>query len=122
MLAGAHDESVAVVRDCAVCDCHCAFDVVSDGLPGVVFEHGDVFVSGGVEDDFRGALVKDFVHPGFVADVCQARDDFGVSGLVAKLAFDLVEEEFAAFEEDELSGFKSEYLPADFASDGASGA
>lgn len=96
-------------------------DVVFDGFAWVLLHHGNVFVGGGVDDDFGAVCGKDFAHALAVGDAgdkwnCAAWGDGG------EFAVDEEQRSFGAVDHEEFFGVKFHDLAAQFRADRSAGA
>ena len=122
LVRGNHDEVRHAVLVGQIHQAFCAEHVVVDGLADIGFHQGNVFMCGGVEDDFRAVFLVYLLHPPPIGDVGDARIESGGHSQLPQLPLNGEDAILAASDEDKGLRIVLGDLAADLGSDAASGA
>ena len=112
LVGGDKDEALDARVPCRLCHGAGADDIVAHPLDGVGFDHGHVFVGGGVQHDFHLARAHEHVDEGFFADRAQNGGYPHLGCKAAQFALDLEQGMFGMIKQDQVSGIIGDQLAA----------
>ena len=122
LISGDQDKALAAVYHGRIGSFIRANRIVFDCLTGTVFHEGHMLVCGGMIDDLRAIVMKDFKHAPAVADRSDQNLQIQVGIFLAKLKLYIIGIVFIDIENDELPGIVCGSLAAQLRADGSAAA
>ena len=119
LVGGDQDKALAAVDHGRIGGLVSADGVVFDRLTGAVLHQRDMLMGGGVVDDLRVVVLKEFKHPPAVADRPDQDLQIEIRIFLAQFKLDLISVVFVDIKNDELSGVVGCDLAAELTADGS---